>query len=1459
MSSKGGSVKVSPEDMDEAARVSVGIDKDDLSTNVELKKKTKQEMVSAPMLFRYATESDMILFYVGFFFSAVSGAIMPMMNIVFGDMINAAGSPTSEEISDAMNDAVIKLLFLAAAATVSFSASFICTMSAASRNVSRIRNEYMRAVMGQGMSWFDTNTPASVTQHLDDVATDVYFGTSAKLVEGIQGAVGFVAGFAVAFYFSWQMTVVLLGGVPLLGLATYLLMEAAGNEDAFKGKEAYQRAGSIASEVLSAIRTVAAMQGEVAAAKRYKGNLKTAERAAIKQGLKTGFAWGMTWAIMFALYGGGFWFGGYLIVWSTNDAIEKYPPPDGLLNTTANGSLAGYGQWGPYVDVLNIYCADETGDALSVCACAMPWSEFALAELDCGCSHGSDEFGESPTCYTGGDITLVFFSVLIGGFLLGQVGPSIQKFQKARAAAYSIFKTIDSANARRDRETEKDGKRGRIDVTDNNASGAIAFEGVHFKYESRENPLFSGVDVVIEAGKTTALVGESGAGKSTIGRLLLRLYDPVKGRITLDGVPIETFDVKSLRSKIGVVSQEPLLFDGSIADNIRFGIGDEETTVTMEKIREAAKMANCHDFIMSLPHKYETTVGVGGGKLSGGQKQRISIARALIRNPQIMILDEATSALDSESERTVQMALDALMETGSKRTIVVIAHRLSTIRNADKIVVLGSPDGTSSVRGSQVLEVGTHDELVKKKDGVYRALAGDFEEKRRAASTASLGEDVAATKEVDESSLVHQPMSPFKLDVSPTAASSTGSGGDVSVKIESLEIDMPDTDVEDTSFCSKLTSCCRKKDANAKKKKDAEESYAVSAKRVWAYSAPEWPYLAVGLGSAICNGLIWPSIAIAFSKILTVFYEYDTEEIESEVTFWGIVFLVVGVAAFVVNVGQSFGFAVVAERLTTRLRVDLFRAMLRQNIGWFDEPANGVGGLSSMLSTDTNLIHYTTGSALGGQLYTLVNVCAGFGLAIYASWKFTFGLLGVMPLFMVAGAMEIIMFTNSEGKVRGTMNPVLSFVNESIAAIREVKAFAMERRIIESVRSQLIGIDSQMYKQAIVQGLTQGMIQCVQLCFYAFAFWYGSKLLEDGDIDFERMNLALWGLAFAATGCGTAASFFGDQGKANAAKSRIFQLIDRAPTIDSRPWDDNGDALAPVPPSPQGDRCEGRIALDAVKFAYPTRPSAAIFNGISLKMEAGKSYAFVGSSGSGKSSVVSLLERFYDPTVPGEASSPSPSSKKVEDDDVVSGKEGARVATVDTGAVLLDGSALPSFDVKWFRRRFGLVGQEPKLFQTSFYENIAMGKEGASREEIVRAAKAAHAHDFIMGTENGYDTDVGVAGSRISGGQKQRVAIARAIINMPDVLLLDEATSALDNESEKIVQSSIDKILSESSCTSVIIAHRLTTIRNVDRIFVFENKGDGAVVVESGTHSELMGLKGKYRALYDAYAHKDSH
>merc|ERR1719253_786895 len=270
------------------------------------------------------------------------------------------------------------------------------------------------------------------------------------------------------------------------------------------------------------------------------------------------------------------------------------------------------------------------------------------------------------------------------------IPPSVSAVKKAQMAAWKLYQIIDRAPT-----IDMDRGKGKK-VTE--MEGKITFEGIHFQYPTGASKIFNNINLDIAAGETVALVGESGSGKSTIARLVSRFFDPQEGRVCIDGTDIRDLDVRSMRDHIGVVSQEPLLFDASIA-------------------------ANIHAFIKTFPDGYDTKVGARGGKLSGGQKQRVAIARALIRKPAVLVLDEATSALDNESEKVVQSAIDNLVGAtgkGSGITTIIIAHRLSTVKNADRIVVLGAEDGgTSTANGSTIVEIGSHSELMAKEKGLY--------------------------------------------------------------------------------------------------------------------------------------------------------------------------------------------------------------------------------------------------------------------------------------------------------------------------------------------------------------------------------------------------------------------------------------------------------------------------------------------------------------------------------------------------------------------------------------------------------------------------------------------------------------------------------------------------------------------------------------------------------------------
>jgi len=1381
-----------------------------MSDNGENKKEEEEEkkkdlpMVDFTDLFRYATTADMVLMGFGWLASVGAGGTQPMLMVLFGDMVSATSSSTFD-IEALVEPLVWKMLIVAVIAMTLYTTAYFTIPFVAARQIKRIREEYFKATLRQDMEWFDNLPPGHLSVEFSETAHEIYKGIAQKMVEIVDASSQLLFGLSLAFYYSWKLALACAAGLPLLALSA-MAMVKAGAADGVFGKEEYTTAGGIANEALAAIRTVQSFGGEVSTAARYEGKLDSARSAAIKAATKAGTAAGLMMACFTGLYSLGFGVGGELVRLDRINFIEDYPAPAGLLDSTLTS------EWSDHAALVELLCLDGngdpyTGDGLAICACDLPWSAMTDANGDayetpqCGCGRGRVDtgtlIGSSSGCEDVGSILTAFFCFIFGGFTLGQIGPATEAIQKARVAAHKVYKVIDRVPTI---DISVEGKK-KFEST---PEGNIEFKQVVFKYKkydeegktSDARPVFAGLNLTIKAGETVALVGESGSGKSTIGRLLMRCYDPDEGQILVDGIDIRDLNPQELRSHIGLVSQEPLLFDKSIRENISYGTEGEST---QEQIEDAATQANAHGFITSgqFPKGYETRVGPGGSKLSGGQKQRVSIARAILRAPPIMILDEATSALDTKSEAIVQKALNKLIG-GKQRTTIVIAHRLTTVKKADRIIVLGS--AAPPLQGTVIKEQGTHEELLLKK-GLYYALVG--------------GQNAAA-KMSEESKSIKVEDDEKKVVLSPSQ--------------ENL---------------AKLA------DEEEEKK---TEIYEVPSSRVWAYSTgpdgkPSWVLVGLGLLSAALNGAIQPTIALIFSEMLTTFTNYDPDSMQTGLIIWSLFFVGLAVFQCIVHFGQVVFMTIVGERITTNLRGAAFRAMLRQDISFFDDSKNSVGALTAQLGSDAARVQLTAGQSLGATFNALCAVAFGFAIAFVESWKIAVVVLGGVPVIGFANFLMMQILASGEAGVQDLMIEAGGMMNEAVTNMREVQAFALQPKMA-AVMSELLEKPLRIQKGlAMKGGLSFGFVQAAFFGFYAVAFWWGGKVItNDENVSFENFMKCLFALAFAAMGAGQAATFAGDQAKAIAAKSRLFKLIDRVPPIDTKPWNDAtvtdssprefGENIIP------SDEFKGQITLNEVNFAYPTRPDAKVFNKTSISIPAGKTVALVGTSGSGKSTAIQLLERFYDPLVETKEGGDAPAVAVAQE----------KLSSPPANSVTIDGYDLRALDLKWLRSQVGLVGQEPVLFYGSVAENIASGKPNATQEEIEAAAKAANAHDFIMET-GGYERNVGIRGGKLSGGQKQRVAIARAIIKNPKILLLDEATSALDNESEEIVQKSLDALIKDSKTprTTVVIAHRLTTIKDADLIYVLDNDGSGARIVEVGNHQELMEKEGVYKKLYDAF------
>ncbi|XP_026446433.1 ABC transporter B family member 21-like [Papaver somniferum] len=536
------------------------------------------------------------------------------------------------------------------------------------------------------------------------------------------------------------------------------------------------------------------------------------------------------------------------------------------------------------------------------------------------------------------------------------------------------------------------------------------------------------------------------------------------------------------------------------------------------------------------------------------------------------------------------------------------------------------------------------------------------------------------------------------------------------------------------------------------------------------------------------------------SGIIKTFFE-PPSELKKDSRFWALMCIVLGVASLITSPARTYFFAVAGCKLINRIRSMCFEKIVHLDIDWFDEPEHSSGAIGARLSADAATVRSLVGDALGLMVQNIATLIAGLGIAFEANWKLAFIILVFIPLVGVNGWVQMKFMKGFSADAKMKYEEASQVANDAVGSIRTVASFCAEEKVMKLYESKCEGPERAGIRQGVISGLAFGVSFFLLFCVYAASFYIGGRLVEDGQTTFPKVFRVFFALIFTGVGVASSSSMSSDTTKAKSSAASVFAILDQIPKINSS--NDSGMILEDV---------EGRIEFKHVSFKYPIRPDVQIFRDICLSIHAGKTVALVGESGSGKSTVISLLQRFYDP---------------------------------DSGQITVDGVEIQKFQVRWLRQQMGLVSQEPVLFNDTIRANIAYGKEGNAKEtEILAAAEQANAHKFISGIQQGYDTIVGERGVQLSGGQKQRVAIARAIVKRPKVLLLDEATSALDAESERIVQDALDRVMVNR--TTIVVAHRLTTIRNADAIAVVKN----GVIAEKGNHDTLMNIKnGAYASL----------
>ncbi|CAK4034816.1 multidrug resistance [Lecanosticta acicola] len=769
------------------------------------------------------------------------------------------------------------------------------------------------------------------------------------------------------------------------------------------------------------------------------------------------------------------------------------------------------------------------------------------------------------------DVLIVLLAVLLGTASLGLVGPNIQAVLAGFSAARKMFATMmrpSSVDAGQDTGVELQSVR-----------GAIRFENVDFAYPTRPDvKVLNSFSLHIPAGGTTAIVGASGCGKSTIIKLLQRFYDPLKGTIRLDGQRLSDLDLKDLRKYVAVVSQEPDLFNTSVYNNIRFGLLRSGRQLDEDQVHReivaAAQAANIHEAILGMPDGYQTIVGERGARLSGGQRQRVAIARALVANPKILLLDEATSALDTVSESLIQEALASCAD--KDRTVIIIAHRLSTIKTADNVVVMA--DG-------EIVEQGDYENLIKRRGALYRLQNIQQPEKDVVgAHLAPLTADLAVAD--PESSTI-------------TLASSDTTANSVKPLLQ--------TDFKSPSLHA------------------GEEDAQNSDNRnlfgfLFDFNKPSWLQMGFGMCWAIVSGCGSTIQAYLFANAVTSFSTKSLKESKflSTVDFWAGMLALLAAGQLVASAIRGTSLAICSERFLLQARTQAFDQMLRQEIAYFDE--KGGQHLVLLLSTTLGQLNSLSVSQVAIFVVGFTGLISAIALSIAVDWKLGLVFTAMGPILLASGYLQGAFATQREQHSRALYHDAVVLATESIDCIGTVVSLGLEEDLLERFRSLLTSQARRAARKAHVACCVYALSQAAMYLCFTGCFYYGGRLLALKRTTMLDFFVCYTAIVTSTPSTGACFNMLPEIRKGLDACQQLLSLLSRKSAID---------ASSPAGTTVTGGSAE--IATCGVDFRYPTRPDAVALQDITITASPGQFIALVGPSGSGKSTVLSLIERFYDP------------------------------------------------------------------------------------------------------------------------------------------------------------------------------------------------------------------------------------
>ncbi|KAL2851814.1 P-loop containing nucleoside triphosphate hydrolase protein [Aspergillus pseudodeflectus] len=1103
---------------------------------------------------------DLGMLGVGILSAIASGVPFPLIGIIFGQLLDdfnsatCSASSTSESDSDyqgSINDKILLIVYLAIAQFVLIYVHLSFWTLNGARLAQRLRETYLQNLLRQEPSFFDNLPPGEVASRLNGDIQTIRSGTSEKVGICLASFSFFVTAYIVAFIKDSKLAGMLVSLIP-----AYFLMSFVGSHyiEKYSGlmSNYAATAASIASEALSNFVVVQAFSANARLEEKFSKALKSSEHEGLKKATAVGIQSGVLYFIAYSANGLAFWEGSRKIAQAVAD--------------------------------------DSSGTTV------------------------------------GATFTVIFILVE-ATLLLSQVAPFLHLFTAAVASFEKLRGDID-------RQPLIDGTA-TSGLRLSQAEGGFELKDVSFTYPSRpEVTVLDKVSLSIPANRHTAIVGLSGSGKSTIAGLVTRLYDPTAGQIFFDGYDLREVNTRDLRSFLSLVQQEPSLLDRSLLENIAHGLmnsGDpnhnhlksillgsalaelagevregQDLMQAAEKhgsevleivilVQEAARLADADAFISALQHGYGTVVGSSGRLISGGQKQRVSLARALVKNPAVLILDEATASLDSRSEQRIQQAISNI---ASGRTVITIAHRLSTITSADNIVVMHK---------GHIVEQGDHSTLMAK-NGSYAELVklqtlSSASDKNETASLGSTSKTQASSTE-DELESSHSNGLGEAEKKMPSAT-------------ETQVVDIPEEAVEPETPPKSLWALVR--------------GYAPALR-------PHLLFIfAALLGSSIVGGAFSGEAVIFGNTVGSLNPCNSPDDIRSKGNFFGLMFFVLAIIEFFANVASWAGFGWVSEKVVYTVRVLSFRSLLEQDLQWHQSKGRTPPLLLSYITRDGNALAGLSGSVIGTLFSITVNLIAAIILTHIIAWRIALVCLALVPLLLGAGLMELHVLGKFEERHENAYTKSVDIGVEAVTSIKTIASLSLEEETLKTYQRSLKGPRKETLTVTLQASLWQAMTYFLGNLVNALAYWWGSKQILAGNYTQTQFLIVVFSLLVSALLWSQMFALAPELSSARAAMARLLGLIE----IGSDKMTGHAHPVSPTTPSSieeksleaatEPNSTASAVHLQNIHFSYPARPDIKVLNGLNINIKPGQFAALVGPSGAGKSTIISLVERLYTP------------------------------------------------------------------------------------------------------------------------------------------------------------------------------------------------------------------------------------